>query len=303
MAIPHVSIIIPNLKSPLLGQVLDALLAQEQIEGAEIIVVGQALPGDEECYADRVHFEHTPAPVNAAVARNIGIRLAQGEYLLFVDSDCIVQPGWLREMHAQLDAGWDVVGGGVRTETNHYWPLVYNLSMFHEFLWTQPQREANFLPTLNLAVKREGIQKVGLLDETLARSQDLDWTMRMKAAGLRILFDPRATLLHSPVVNGFRSIWRQNRRGGFFAVQVRLSHGKSGFQNNLMKQAWFWLFGSPFISLFITGKILVKTPGFWRYLHTLPFVYLTKVAWCLGAGGGVKQAHKAPIEPESIRRL
>jgi glycosyltransferase involved in cell wall biosynthesis len=287
MTSPTISIIIPNLRSPLLGPVLAALLAQDQIEDAEILVIGQNDAVNETSYEKPVHFEHTPTPVNAAVARNIGIRLAKGEKLLFIDSDCLAEPGWVREMTAQLDSGWDVVGGGVRIESKRYWPLVYNLSMFHEFLWTQPRRGAEYLPTLNLAVKREVIERIGLLDETFARSQDLDWTMRMKAAGLRILFDPRAAILHAPLVTGFRSVWRQYFRGGFFAIQVRLKHSH-GFRRAMMKQPLFWQLGSPLIALLITLKILVTTPVVWRYAHTIPAIYLTKVAWCLGAARGIK---------------
>ena len=68
--------------------------------------------------------------------------------------------------------------------------------MFHEQLASQPREEHHYLPTLNLAMKREVVEKVGPLNEALMRGQDIEWTSRMTHAGIHLFFEPAAIVEH-----------------------------------------------------------------------------------------------------------
>ena len=80
----QISVIIPNLHSPIIDQTLESVLAQEIDVPYEVIVVGQD-KFDLVAQYKNVQFIQTPKPVGAAEARNIGIRQSQGEWLFFID--------------------------------------------------------------------------------------------------------------------------------------------------------------------------------------------------------------------------
>src|SRR6266542_4911236 len=42
---------------------------------------------------------------NMAAARNVGLRAAQGRYLLLTDADCVALPDWVGQMSRHLAAG------------------------------------------------------------------------------------------------------------------------------------------------------------------------------------------------------
>ncbi|MGB5057754.1 MAG: glycosyltransferase, partial [Candidatus Promineifilaceae bacterium] len=90
-----VSIIIPSLNSPLIDQVVAALVGQAQAEVIrEIVVVGKDEAGLL-LVGGRVRLVDTGQPVPPGTARNLGIRAATADLLIFLDSDCLPQPGWL----------------------------------------------------------------------------------------------------------------------------------------------------------------------------------------------------------------
>lgn len=105
------SIVIPSLNSPLIDQVMEKILDQDGFGAdGELIIVGRDDNGPIRGQS-QVRFIDTGHPVTATVARNIGIDAAEGELLIFIDSDCILQSGRLREHHRAHAAGHKDVGG------------------------------------------------------------------------------------------------------------------------------------------------------------------------------------------------
>ncbi|RMG84262.1 MAG: glycosyltransferase [Chloroflexi bacterium] len=276
------AVIIPSLNSPLIDQVIHALLGQ-QTKPSEIVIVGKdelhLIPTEAP-----VRFIDTGKPVSASVARNIGIQATTNDLLLFLDSDCLPEPTWLEEHLKAHAAGHLVVGGGVLPKGSNYWSLSYNLTLFHEFYTTAPAGPRQYLPTLNLSVQRQVIEKVGLLNETLARGQDIEWTARMKAAGYPLYFWPQAAVDHQHNRTNFRSVWRDCARSGYHMRQVRLDNPEQIEGPNLLQYRPLILGLSPVIAAWATSRILWKRPStFKQHWQTIPAIYLTKIAWCWGA--------------------
>jgi GT2 family glycosyltransferase len=127
------------------------------------------------------------------------------------------------------------------------------------------------------------VDAVGLLDESLIRCEDMDWTMRMAAKGLLLAFEPRAVVEHRPAVSPQLALskWRQS---GAASVLVRKRHARTAADRRALElfRPWTLRVLSPVLGLGATLRVF-HSPETWRYLHTLPAVYLTKVAWCLGA--------------------
>ncbi|MBP7592750.1 MAG: glycosyltransferase [Chloroflexi bacterium] len=279
-----VSIIIPSLNSPLIDQVVAALVGQAQAEVIrEIVVVGKdeagLLP-----VGGRVRLVDTGQPVPPGTARNLGIRAATADLLIFLDSDCLPQPGWLAAHLAAHRAGHAVVGGGVLPDGENYWALSYNLTMFHEYFSTAPADKRPLLPTLNLSVERQVIDAVGLLNEALPRSQDLDWTTRMNQAGFQPYFWPEAAIQHRHNRTTAGKVWQDCARSGHFARQARLAHRETLDTPLWLRWRWLVLLLSPLIAAAVTGKIVGTRPFILRrHAAAIPAIYLSKIAWCWGA--------------------
>jgi glycosyltransferase involved in cell wall biosynthesis len=278
------SIIIPSLNSPLIDQVVEKILDQDDFRADdELIIVGRDDSGLIKSQAG-VQFVDTGQPVTAPLARNLGIDSAKGSLLIFIDSDCIPQPGWLREHRKAHLAGHKVVGGGVLPIGDNYWHLVYNLTMFHEIFSTAPAGERPFLPTLNLSVERSVITKVGKLDPTLRKSQDLDWTTRMNEAGFKPYFWPEASVRHDHNRRTAAQVWQDAATIGHFARQVRVRHQESLDTPSFLQNRSLTLWLSPFIALYVTARIIARRPKtMLRHPETWPGVYMSKIAWCWGA--------------------
>jgi len=284
-----ISILIPNLHSPMLDQTLDSVFAQKVEWPFEVIVVGMDKWGLVERFK-QVRSINTQEPVGAAEARNIGIREANGEWLVFLDSDCIADDGWLKAITDPFLEGWKVIGGGVKTPSEPFWLLVYNLSMFHKQLASQKKETHAFLPTLNLAVHREVIDTVGGMDENLLCGQDVDWTARMTQAGYPLLFEPSAAILHHPERYDFSTLWRYFWKSGYYMIRVRYDHPEQFRMPKILRSPLIWKVFSPVIAAGTTAKIFFHTKEVRRHFLTLPFIYLLKIAWCLGASKRLKEA-------------
>jgi glycosyltransferase involved in cell wall biosynthesis len=283
-----ISIIIPNLNSPLIGEVINAVKKQENSYPSEIIVIGQDQWNILQNYADDIIFIKTEHPVGAAKARNIGIDQSRGNWLFFIDADCIPQKNWIKNLILRMQEGYDIVGGGVKSDESNMWPLVYNIAMFHEFFNTKREEIKNYLPTLNIAINREVINKVGFLNEDLVRCEDLEWTLRMTQSGYQLLFDPTATILHKPFNLSFERLRDVFYKDGFYSIQNRIKFKKLYKMPDIMRHALAWKLLSPVISAYTTLKIFMTTQEFRKNLLTIPYVYVVKILWCLGAAQGIK---------------
>ena len=286
-----ISIIIPNLNSPIIDQTLSSILSQESPYPYEIIVVGKDQYGLVQQFPE-VRLVDTGQPVGASTARNIGIGHAQGDWLVFIDADCIAQPGWLAGLAGAMAEGWKVVGGGVVTPEKPFWRLVYNLSMFYGELASRTEKVRQFMPTLNLAVHREVTEKVGLMDEELPRGQDIDWTSRMTLAGYKLLFKPDAAVEHLPERKDFKTLREFVYKSGYYMIRVRQRYPEIFKTPALLRQPLAWRILGPLIALYITLKIFLQSREVRQHLRILPYVYLQKLSWCYGAAKSLEESEK-----------
>ncbi len=283
-----ISIIIPNLNSSIIDKTIQSILDQDSGFNFEILVIGKDKLGLVKKFPS-VHFIETLKPVSAPEARNIGINAAKGTWLIFIDSDCIAQPGWLSYLTTALEDEWPVVGGGVKTPSTPYWLLVYNLAMFHKQLSSQKKEQTAFLPTLNLAVRREVIDEVGLMDEALPRGQDVDWTARMTLAGYRLLFEPKAVVEHFPARYDLQTLRNYFYKSGYYMIRVRHRYPEIFKMPKILKSPFIWKHFAPLISAATTAKIFLRTSEVRNHPKTVTHIYLLKMSWCFGASDRLRE--------------
>jgi len=102
------SFIVPVYNRPEELAELLSSLARQEYEGFEVVIVedGSDVKSDRvvEEYRNNLKINYISLPRSGpSVARNSGMQAAQGDYMIFVDSDCLVPPDYLNTVSDFLD--------------------------------------------------------------------------------------------------------------------------------------------------------------------------------------------------------
>jgi glycosyltransferase involved in cell wall biosynthesis len=207
---PELSVVIPTYnRLETLRVVLPALLEGDmRSERFEVVVAdSNSTDGTAEFLAQlrarHPNVRHLPGPYSGrAMARNAGIDAAQGEIVLFTDSDIIASPDLLVQhlAHHRVGSGIAVVGMEVQVETlDEYERKRAHPELRHPLhpAWRKQLSWLYFL-TGNASVRRADLLRVGKFDETFTGygHEDLELGYRLERAGVRILYEPRAVNFH-----------------------------------------------------------------------------------------------------------
>ncbi len=294
----QVSIIIPNLHSPTLGRTLESLRAQTyNLDKIEVLVVGQdkynLITEDE-----LVHFIRTDKPVIQAIARNIGVRHARGEILAFIDADCIAASDWVQTIVTRFqDPNVHWLGGGVTFGGDGYWILCDNVSTFYEWVSTAPRGTRKCLASLNFAVRRSAWAQVDGFDESLAKAEDTDLSLRARLEGFNLDFEPSAVVVHKqhPSRNRPCVIMRRAFESGAWTLAVFKRYEDAMGLPIFYRQPWIMLALSPLTALGVVVKML-RNWTLWRFWYVLPAVCINRLLWRWGGVYYLLRGQTLPFE-------
>lgn len=171
------------------------------------------------CFFRRDH--EGPGP-----ARNYGMSQAQGAYFLFIDSDCLADAEWLKEINSAITNEDPDAFGGPDSVLANFSPFqkAIDYSMT-SFLTTggmrghSKKRLAKFYPrSFNMGIRREIYNKLGGMSN-LRHGQDIEFSRRIVSSGAKVIYIPNAIVYHKRRAN-LRKFFRQMFNWGVARINL-----------------------------------------------------------------------------------
>jgi GT2 family glycosyltransferase len=206
-----VSLIIVNKNDRLLDQTLDALEPFVGRTLSEVLVVDASNGALDDIrtshpWATWIDFKQPPGVrITIAHQRNVGIRQAKGDIIVFTDAGCLPEDGWLEKLLAPILDGSEMVSCGPSKALGE--------SVYSGGRWWGDLQDgyASMAPTINLAFRREAFEAVGGFDESFGSAEDIDFSWRLSDHGYRLRWVNDAVVTHD-----WGTPRRQLRRAFFY---------------------------------------------------------------------------------------
>lgn len=203
----------------------DTLAALESLAGVETICVDNgSTDGSDRAVEERfpeVELLRTGENLGFAGGNNAGIRRALergADWVLLLNNDAVAEPGLAdalaRASAARPDAGLlacKVLRAGGRVQ---YAGARFNAQLgYSGRSWTRERGlgDVDRADGAAMAVSRPAVEAAGLLDESLfAYVEDVEWSLRIRRAGLAVIYVPDAVVVHKGSASTGGSVSTQN---------------------------------------------------------------------------------------------
>jgi len=227
-----VSVIVPFAGEPAAADAsISALRRLALGEGDEIIVVDNTPGGIVEAPKDgSVEVIRAPERPSAYFARNAGADRAGGEWLLFLDADCVPPASLLSDYFAERPAERTGVLAGELTGDVTQTALAARWSRSRRGLRTAQERARGPAPagvTGNMAVRRTAWEEAGGFPGDVRSDADVELCWRLHAAGWQLEYRPEALVVHRDPER-LAAIWRQAFGYGAGRRWIQRLHPETG---------------------------------------------------------------------------
>ena len=236
---------------------------------------------------------------NPARARNLGAAAAKGDPIVFLDADCIPEPGWLARLLAAHEAGAAVVGGSLDLPNGV--PITARCDYYCGWYHVHSGRPSGVVPNHppgNLSVRREVFATSSGFTEqqpVAYAHEELAWQSEVLDRGGRIVFDPQAIVYHYNRP-GLRNLLRRNYRWGCSAIESKAQSRSARFA---------WIYRYPAVLVAASLPLAVGSTGYilWCWLRAgvlepllmAPVVLAARLAYSAGlVAGGIRWMRFGP---------
>jgi len=211
----------------------------------------------------------------APSAMNIGIKNSQGEIIVRTDAHAVYPLNYISKCLDYLDIfKADAAGGGVETVVGEdkIVARAIMLSLSHPFgtggsYFRLGSKEPIWVDTVfGGCYRRKVFEKIGLFNENLKRSQDMEFSLRLKRVGGKILLVPDIPAKYYAKSN-FREFFVHNIEDGIWAIYP-FKFTKMPFRLRHYVPLIFVLI------LLITGLLGVLSPDFLKLFFIVIGFYL-----------------------------
>ena len=253
------SIIVPVYNRPDEVDELLQSLTTQTFRDMEVIIVedGSSLPCEDivRRYAGKLQLRYyTKENSGPGQTRNFGAEHSQGDWLIFLDSDCVLPPGYLQAVDDEMkrcSTDVDAWGGPDRAHasfTSVQKAINYSMT---SFLTTggirggKKQMDRKFYPrSFNLGIRRSLYRQLGGFS-SMRFGEDIDLSLRIYESGATCRL--------------FREAWVWHKRRTDFRKFFKQVHNSGIARINLMK----------------------RHPGSLKLVHLLPMIFTVGTFACL----------------------
>jgi len=194
-----------------------------------------------------------------AAARNAGLAVARGHLIAFLDNDAIPAPDWLAALVQRMQADPTIGACASRVLFADRPDLVdsvgsvlnrlaygTNVGMYELDEFLELPDEIMYATGNGLILRREALEKVGPFDEGFRHygQDDSDMGVRLRAAGYRIVPEPRAVVWHRHGYSrsmGGMAFWDERSRIRFALKHYAWREILPFIVSDLRRQQWRFL--------------------------------------------------------------
>ncbi|MDR1337352.1 MAG: glycosyltransferase [Tannerella sp.] len=231
------SLIIPVYNRPdEVAELLESLTLQTAGDFEVIIVEdGSAVTCEDVVrrYADRLSVAYYRIPNGGpGQARNCGATKASGEYLIVLDSDCILPPGYMQAVSEELSrTDADAFGGQDRASdrfTDVQKAINYSMTSFFTTGGIRGGRKEldRFYPrSFNMGIRRKVYDELGGFSK-MRFGEDIDFSYRIYEAGYRVCLFLSAWVYHKRRTD-WKKFYRQVCNSGIARINLYRKYPRS----------------------------------------------------------------------------
>ncbi len=237
MATMKYSFIIPVYNRPDEVDELLESLTHQTLKNFEVVVVedGSSVPCKEvvDKYADklRLHYYHK-SNSGPGQTRNYGVERANGEYMLILDSDCILPEGYLQAVETELQRKKaDAFGGPDRAHesfTDVQKAINYAMTSFFTTGGIRGGKKKldKFYPrSFNMGIRKEVYQTLGGFSK-MRFGEDIDFSIRIFKGGYPCRLFPEAWVWHKRRTD-LKKFFKQVHNSGIARINLYKKYPES----------------------------------------------------------------------------
>ncbi len=231
------SLIIPVYNRPDEVDELLQSLTTQTYKDMEVIVVedGSTVPCEEvvKRYAKLLNLKYFQKPNSGpGQTRNYGAERSQGEYLIVLDSDCVLPPGYLAAVEEELNRRPCAAFGGPDRAHESFSDVqkAINYSMTSFFttggIRGGKKKMDKFYPrSFNMGIQASLYRQLGGFS-LMRFGEDIDFSIRIFKSGAACRLFPEAWVWHKRRTD-FRKFWRQVYNSGMARINLYKLHPDS----------------------------------------------------------------------------
>lgn len=231
------SFVIPVYNRPDETDELLESLAQQTLRDFEVLVVedGSQITCQQvvQKHAAQMPIKYFCKPNSGpGQTRNYGAERSQGEYLIFLDSDCVLPPGYLEAVEKELSASpCDAFGGPDRSHPS-FTPVQKAISYSMTSFFTTggirggKKKLDKFYPrSFNMGISASLYRKLGGFSK-MRFGEDIDLSIRIFQSGVRCRLFPQAWVWHKRRTD-LRKFFRQVYNSGIARINLYKKYPES----------------------------------------------------------------------------